>query len=524
MRAVVRVRLRSWRPGGLLVWAGIVLLGLVALTATLQAIGDLRLAASRLTDPVVGTGLILAIISLVGIASIVVALARLASTSPRGESLAIGGALVLVVAVRVLVAFLIEAPVDRDMRYYDHAAASILRGDCCFVTRPVGYPVLLAGVYGSIGRGALAGEVLNLGAALAGAVVLAAVVRRSFGGPAAAVTVVLYACWPAGALMTSARMGETVYTSQLLFAVGAVMLGGTGMGWGLITGAILGVSQYVRSTSVALVPVFALAHLVRRPRTGPSVAIGSVALVMGFLAVLTPVIWYNLLAHDELSVATHAYGGLSVWQGSDQASGGRFSLETWEAYPHLSSGDPWQDGKVAARLGWQRIADDPAGFLALQLRKFPFTWGSEDYGLLFAVGAQAPPEARHTFPRLAGQVFYAGVTLIAFLALLSRRRLPLDPLTLLTVGAVLTTAGIHFFLEARERYHMYVVPLIMAIAAVGIINAMAVVHTVRESRSTVPARKRGLRSESPSIRHSARTAGSAPRHRALGGDRSRPGR
>ncbi len=466
----------------LLLWAGIVLLGLIAFTAALQAIGDLALAASRSSDPVARTGLLLTVIFIAAVASLVVVAAGVASSSPRAESLAIWVGLASVVAVRVLVAFLLDAPVDRDMRYYDEAAAGFLRGECCFASRPVGYPLLLAGAYGLIGRGALAGEALNIGAALLGAAVLAAVVRRSFGGPAAAVTVALYAAWPAGALMTSARMTETVYTTQLLLAVGAAVVGGVGARWGLITGAILALSQYVRSLSVAFLPVFVFARLLRRPRPWPLVMLGVVALVVGFLLVLGPVIWHNLRAHGEPSVATSSYGGLSVWQGSDQESGGRFSWETWTAYPHLSAGDLWEDGKVAARLGWQRIVEDPGAFLALQLRKFPFTWGSEDYGLLFAVGAQAPPEPRHTFARLAGQLFYAAVTLGAFLTLLSRRRLPIDLLTLLAIGVTATTAAIHVLLEARERYHMYVVPLLMAVAAVGVTHGIAVVQDARKER------------------------------------------
>ncbi len=475
----------------LLVWAGIVLFGLIALTATLQALQVLGMAASRLADPVVQVGLGLTVAFLGAVAFLVVASGRWASASPRRESLAIWAGLALVVAVRVAVALLIDAPVDRDMRYYDESAAGFARGECCFLTRPVGYPLLLAGAYVLIGRGALAGEILNIGAALAGAIVLAAVVRRAFNGPAAAVTVVLYALWPAGALMSSARMAETVYTSQLLFAVGAAVMGGTAASWGLITGAILGASQYVRAISVAFVPVFLLVRLVRRPAPRRSAVLSMAGVVVGFVLVLGPVVWHNWHAHGELSVSTHSYGGLSVWQGSDQASGGRFSLETWAAYPHLSSGDLWEDGKVAARLGWQRIADDPGAFLALQLRKFPFTWGSEDYGVLFGVGASAPTEPRHTFPSLAGQVFYAVVTVTAFLTLLVRRGLPLDALTSLAIGTSLTTAGIHFFLEARERYHMYVVPLLMAVAAVGLIRAMGVIDRSRDDRRNTSQRFSG---------------------------------
>ncbi|CAN5453885.1 hypothetical protein BH20CHL6_BH20CHL6_18400 [soil metagenome] len=264
----------------LLVWAGIALFGLIALTATLQALQVLGMAASRLADPVVQLGLGLTLAFLGAVASLVVASGRWSSASPRRETLAIWAGLALVVTVRVAVALLVDAPVDRDMRYYDETAAGFARGGCCFLTRPVGYPLLLAGAYVLIGRGPLAGEILNIGAALAGAIVLAAVVRRAFNGPAAAVTVVLYALWPAGALMSSARMAETVYTSQLLFAVGAAVMGGTAASWGLITGAILGASQYVRAISVAFVPVFLLVRLARRPAPRRSAVLSMAGVVV----------------------------------------------------------------------------------------------------------------------------------------------------------------------------------------------------------------------------------------------------
>lgn len=458
----------AW-PARSLIAAGIVLFGSVALVASAKTAEDVAVAwRSGGAVPIVLSALALAAVS-----ATVVLMARIAVRRPDRELHLIGAGLVLVVVVRLATAFLIDAPVDRDMRYYDTAAAGILGGACCFESRPMGYPLLLAGAYGVIGRGALAGEALNILAALAGAILLAAVARRWFGGAAASVAIALYACWPAAALMTTARMSETVYSSQLVMAVATAALGGTGWRWGTITGAMIGLSQYVRATSIALVPAFGLARIVGRGRSARAIAADVAALVLSSLLILVPVAVHNLRAHRELSVQTHSYGGLSLWQGTDQGSGGRFSIETWEAYPHLSPGDLWEDGKVAARLGTARIVEDPIGFLGLQLQKFPFTWGSEDYGILFAFGSDAPSGPRETFARILAQGFYAAVAVLATVTLWARRRLDIDPLTALAIGLSVITAGIHVFLEARERYHMYVVPLILALAAIGITTAVA---------------------------------------------------
>ncbi|MBA3851484.1 MAG: hypothetical protein H0X59_03850 [Chloroflexi bacterium] len=86
----------------LLLWAGIVLFGLIAFTAALQAIGELGVAASRLGDPVVRTGSLLTVMFLVSVAGLVVVVARAA---PSHYWLAIALGLAVVLAVRLLVAF-----------------------------------------------------------------------------------------------------------------------------------------------------------------------------------------------------------------------------------------------------------------------------------------------------------------------------------------------------------------------------------------------------------------------------------
>jgi hypothetical protein len=467
--------------------AGAALIAVIAGAAGAHAVG-MVLETAR-ADPI--GGLVVAA-TLVAIAVLLLSSARYAARGRRQATIALVGAVVVAVAVRLVVLAVLDAPVDRDMRYYDETAAGFLAGECCFAARPLGYPVLLAGTYGLLGRGAFAGEMLNLLAATAGAVALAVVVRRSFGAAASVVAVMLYGFWPAGALMTSARMAETVYTSQLLVAAVPAVLGGAR--WGLATGAVVGLSQYVRALSAGLMPAFLLAGVLGA-RSKRAVVLGAVATVVAFLLVLAPVMYHNLTRHGELSVSTHSYGGLSLWQGTDQESGGRFSWATWTAYPNLSPGDLWEDGKVAAALGLGRIRDDPVGFLALQPRKFAHTWGSEDYGLLFAVASTAPADPQYGRVRLAGQLFYVFVTGAAAVTLWIRRREPLDRLMLLAIAMTASTALVHVFLEARERYHMYVVPLLMAVAAVEI--ARVVERLDRGPRATGPSVPRAGGAEDP---------------------------
>jgi hypothetical protein len=435
-------------------WAGTLVVALIALTASAMLVAH---AARAVT--VSSAAEIAAVVgaSIVGLGLTVVAARR-----DLGARAALTSGIVLVVLTRVAVAIVIDAPVDRDMMAYDRLAAAVLETGRLFDDRPMGFPYALAVGYAVLGRGALAGEVVNIVAAAVGGAALWVLVRRAAGARSASVALVLYALWPAGALMASARMSETLYTSMVLVAVAAVG-DGTRRSSTIAAGAALAASQYVRATSVLLVPAFVIARY--RPAPTRRHAFGALlAFVLAFGLVLLPVLYHNVKRHGEFTVSTSAYGGWSVWVGTNQEYGGLWNPEDWEALRHLTPGDIWQDSKAAGRLGIERITSDPLGFGALAVRKFGAMWAADDYGAVFALDRDAERIARHAWVILASQVLYAAVAILATAALIRSRRAPGD-LSVLVAALTLTVTVLHIFVEVNDRYHAYLVPLYIAVAA-----------------------------------------------------------
>ncbi len=263
--------------------------------------------------------------------------------------------------------------------------------------------------------------------------------------------------------MISVRLTETTYSVSLLLAVLAVTQQVRPRGHALV-GLLLGISQYYRATSLFLLPAFLLGCLwpgaVRRRQT----LVASATLLLAFIAVLLPVVEYNRRAHGELSVSTSAYGGWSLWVGANREHGGRWNLEDWEALFQLTDGTVRDDSKAAGPLGVKRIGEDPAGFALLAVDKFHTMWGSEAYGVNFSMASGSAALPGNTFLTLVSQIFYAVVTCAATLALIARRQ-SLNRLALLILTVTLTVALLHVFVEVRDRYHAYLVPLFIALAA-----------------------------------------------------------
>jgi len=453
-------------------WAGIALFALIALEATAMVGVIVARSVARISDPLVALSLLTALLA-VGMAAVLITVAnRWSSMATRWRMLPLAVGLSLAALLRMAIAVAIDAPVDRDMAAYDALATQVLEDGRLFSDRPMGYPYLLAGSYAIFGRGALAGEALNILASVVGGIALWLLVQSAYGERRANVALFLYALWPAGALMTSVRLTETTYTVSLLLAVLAVTQR-TGWRAQWVTGALLGISQYFRPTSFFLLPAFLLAAARPGKVRRRQLLLGTATISLAFLTVMLPVIDHNRQAHGELSVTTSAYGGWSLWVGANREHGGRWNAADWEALFELTDGPVWDDSKAAGPLGIQRITEDPAGFGLLAVDKFHTMWGSEAYGVNFAMASRSAALPENTFLTLVSQVFYAVVTVAAVLALMARRS-TVDRLTLLVVTVTLTVAALHVFVEVRDRYHAYVVPLFIALAANWMVGRRAI--------------------------------------------------
>ena len=116
----------------------VVLLAIVAVGAALELSAQLNILWTRFPGPLgLRNLLILIALGVLGVAGLV-GVVRL----PRRWALVIAvGALL---ATRLAALIWVEPELVRDMQAYDSLARGVVAGECCFGSRPMGYPMLLA--------------------------------------------------------------------------------------------------------------------------------------------------------------------------------------------------------------------------------------------------------------------------------------------------------------------------------------------------------------------------------------------
>jgi hypothetical protein len=356
------------------------------------------------------------------------------------------GGLVLLVLIRVVAMIVVDPSFERDPAAYNRLALGVLEGRCCFDARPMGYPMALALFY-AVG---LSGKLVTLLAAIAAGPLVFLLGRRLAGERAGVAAVYLYAIWPAGALLTGVLLTEPLYATLLLASLVALPTAGahSGRAGAAASGLALGLSQWVRATSIYVAPAFVLPLLLRRAWRH--------AALFGLLMLLplVPVI------ASTGGLSTSPEGGWSLMTGTNQEHDGTWNAEDRSLYG--SWGDERE--RLAREEGIRRIVSDPAGFASLAVRKLHVLWASERYGVYFAFGSTSLAQNVREALSVVSMLFYVAVFLAAVVALGRIRRSPPE-VALVIVGLVAIVALFHTFVEVQPRYHAYVVPLLVLLAA-----------------------------------------------------------
>lgn len=448
------------------VWAGLAAISLIALLAGAHFVAVLGAALTTLHDPVVINALLVLVLGAIAAVALLAGGWLLASRGGIELRVALLGGLVLLIVVRVIIDLAIDARLKGESIWYDQMARADLAGSCCFSERSPGYPLLLAGAYAIFGPTASAGELLNLSLALLAGIALFVLVKRHAGAPAAVIALYLFALWPAGALFANVRFTETLYILLLLLGALAA-LGGAGGRSAALAGALIAAAQYVRPSTLALLPVYAIA------RWWPGVSVRNalvrtvLPMATAVVVTLAPVVVYNWQQHGEVSFATSWFGGHTMYTGSDERTGGIYSARAFAEVKALTPGGTWDDDRAAAQIVAERISRDPLLLVRLLPTKFRTLWATEGFGVYYAMSVGALTSPAGMLPTLASAMFWALITAGAAVTVFLRRR-DLDRLTVLCLGLVLSVSAIHVVFEARDRLHAYVTPFLIAVAAIGL--------------------------------------------------------
>ena len=213
---------------------------------------------------------------------------------------------------------------------------------CPSTGRP-GYTFLLAGAYAVLGQSAAAAEALNILFAIATGLIILELARGLYGAQAGAIALLLYALWPAGALMTTVRIPHTRLRPRLR---------GRGLGGGGQPAGLEGQRPRWRRAGPVAVPAThdlrAAAGLHPRPRLGSTRAGAArscqaiVPIVLAFLLVLVPIMAWHLSTRGVLDISTSAYGGSSLYHGTNRDSGGRWSEAASRELTRIAGREQWE--------------------------------------------------------------------------------------------------------------------------------------------------------------------------------------
>jgi 4-amino-4-deoxy-L-arabinose transferase-like glycosyltransferase len=481
---------RRWRA--LVGWVGILFFGAVAaLAAALLAVDAWRVVSH--VDSL--AALRVALVAVAVIASGVVltaAVAWLAGSGPRGARTATLVALVVVVGVRIIVMLAYDGVLSGEPKVYHNLASAMAAGECCPwdepISRPPGYAFVLAGAYALTGASPAVAEALNVLFAVATGLVVLALGRHFYGPSAGAVALLLYGLWPAGALMVVVSVPHSAYDLAFAAAAWAVVATPPGWRWSSVAGVLLGLSQYLRPTSFLMLPLLVVARIWGGGRWRGLLLGSAVPIVAGFLLVLVPIMAWNVSTRGALDISTSSFGGGSLYHGTNLASGGRWSRAGREAIGALGN-DAWERSRAAQAVAIGRIRDDPVGMTALALRKQVSFWGRETYGVRYGIRRELtgrPWAPAAVLPTLASGSYYVAVLALTALGLYLRRR-ETDALSGLLVLVVLGLSLLHGFVEVRDRYHSYAIPLLMPVAASAIVAVTEGVRQRRPPRAPPPA-------------------------------------
>jgi hypothetical protein len=459
----------------LLAWAGVLTLAAITLMAAIHLVADVREVLSiRGGVTVLASRLLPAFVLALGGLAAAVACLLAADRGRLGERLAMGAGFGVLVVLRVILAASSDGVPLGEPQWYGLLADGVLRGECCFADRPMGYPILLTGVELVLGERRLSVAALNIMLALAAGGAVLGLARAAYGARAGVLALLGYAVWPAGALMVPVGIPQGAYDLGIVAAAWVAV--GTPPGWrgSAATGLLLGLAQYLRPTTPVLVPAFLLARLWPGSPWRAALLGAATPMLAAFLVVVAPAIAHNLRAYGEFSVSTSSFSGHTLFVGTDIASGGRYDREAAAALTAAAGPDVRAQGEVAARIALERIRDDPLGIALLGLRKQVTLWATERFGVEYGISRRLSDQTAHpkaVTALLLSQAFYvlvmAGAT--AWVALRWRR---LDALAAFAIVLVWTVAGLHALAEVRDRYHSYVIPVLLPLAAAAAVSLL----------------------------------------------------
>lgn len=314
------------------------------------------------------------------------------------------------------------------------------------------YTLLLSSVYILFGDNLLAAKMLNVVLHIITALVLFLFTKEIFDERIARITSLIFALSPSQTVLSSVLASEHLYGA---FLIGGLLYAAKGLRPThnnyiniLKAGIVLGISNYVRPISSAVLAALALFYIAVSPKN----KLYGILIIFIFLLISHIIPWHYDI-NSQLST--------NLVFGTNYTSGGG-----WNEYE--SGGD----FKNAVHIAYNRISSDPKGFFILFFEKFETMWAS-NYGFwAFDMGPDKTWFPNHEYPIryiIAWWDFYYAWVLIlcAFGCYVFRNNG--NPGVYMILSIFLAFLIVHTFMEVQGRYrYPFEISIFYPLAGYGI--------------------------------------------------------
>lgn len=280
------------------------------------------------------------------------------------------------IGLRAAILLVPIAPGD-DASWYIDRAQAFANGDGYTIDGrptayyPVGWPLLLAGLFRISGPSVVAAQLANLALSAGSFLLVLAIARRVFRDELAArASVALIALYLNNAAFVSEVMTETYFAFLLLLAM-FLLVAARSLVWAGVSGLVFGLAILTR-TQALLIPGIALA--VSYLAGTPARLVMRQAGVLGTVVVLVILPWAdrNETAFGRWVLATN--GGMNLLLGNNPSARGDFSADSLVDSVVFTTDDEGGSDVRAGELAMDWIRDNPSAFLALMPRKMFHLW------------------------------------------------------------------------------------------------------------------------------------------------------
>jgi 4-amino-4-deoxy-L-arabinose transferase-like glycosyltransferase len=232
---------------------------------------------------------------------------------------------------------------------------------------------------------------------------------------------------------------------------------------GLLAGLSLGLAHVFRATAPIFVVALALALW---PALRWRIAGRLLPLLAGFLLAVSPVLWFNRQVLGIWSLSSYQMGGWSLYLGSNPRHMGLWNAQDVADFEAIAEQTPLPPtlhpavarDRLAARLGWERMVQHPANWVAAALLFKPYHYWGQPNGLWWAYHHFADRPLALLAWRLLFVLFLKALLFGAALALWRGPGAAFQPaaprwMWRFMLYFALLALGSHLFLEVQGRYH-----------------------------------------------------------------------